>query len=170
MIVSELVLGVLATGYFAPLPALISAIFPVQVRTTGMSLGYNIDVTVFGGFAPFILTAMIAATGSLLVPGFYLVSIAALSLVSVIVSRKVFAQCQRGSTRGGAFHTQGTRPLVTCRAGIAVRWRQQVDVAASNCSSASSRYRASARSAAAVSPRLSSVTISAFRSMWPLWN
>lgn len=90
--VSELVLGVLATGYFAPLRALISAIFPVQVRTTGMSLGYNIGVTVFGGFAPFILTALIAATGSLLVPGFYLVSIAALSLVSVIVSRKVFAQ------------------------------------------------------------------------------
>jgi MHS family proline/betaine transporter-like MFS transporter len=92
IVVIELVLGVLATGYFAPLPALISAIFPVQVRTTGMSLGYNIGVTVFGGFAPFILTALIAATGSLLVPGFYLVSIAVLSLASLLVSRKAFAQ------------------------------------------------------------------------------
>jgi MFS family permease len=42
--------------------------------------------------APFILGALIAATGSLLVPGFYLVAIAALSLTSVLVSRKVFAQ------------------------------------------------------------------------------
>ena len=92
IVIIELVLGILATGYFAPLPALISAIFPVQVRTTGMSLGYNIGVTVFGGFAPFILVALIATTGSLLVPGFYLVAIAALSLMSVLVSRKVFAQ------------------------------------------------------------------------------
>lgn len=92
MIFIELVLAVLATGYFAPLPALMTAVFPVQVRTTGMSLGYNIGVTVFGGFAPFILTALIAATGSLLVPGFYLVAIGVLSLASLIVARRVFTQ------------------------------------------------------------------------------
>ena len=34
-----------------------------------MSLGYNIGVTVFAGFAPFILTFRISTTGSLLVPG-----------------------------------------------------------------------------------------------------
>jgi len=92
MIGIELVLGVLATLYFAPLPAIMSAMFPVQIRTTGLSLGYNIGVTVFGGFAPFILTFLISATGSLLVPGYYLVAIAALSLGSLVVSRRVFRQ------------------------------------------------------------------------------
>jgi len=92
MIGIELVLGVLATAYFAPLPAIMSAMFPVQIRTTGLSLGYNIGVTVFGGFAPFILTFLISTTGSLLVPGYYLVAIAALSLGSLVVSRRVFKQ------------------------------------------------------------------------------
>ncbi|MBC7723285.1 MAG: MFS transporter [Burkholderiaceae bacterium] len=92
IIVIELILGTLATLYFAPLPAIMAAMFPVQIRTTGLSLGYNIGVTVFGGFAPFILTALISATGSLLVPGFYLVAIAAISLASIIVARRVYRQ------------------------------------------------------------------------------
>jgi len=92
IVLIELVLGILATLYFAPLPAIMSAMFPVQIRTTGLSLGYNVGVTVFGGFAPFILTFLINTTGSLLVPGFYLAAIAALSLVSLIVARRVFHQ------------------------------------------------------------------------------
>nr|WP_146069482.1 MFS transporter [Cryobacterium sp. Y11] len=92
MIGIELVLGVLATAYFAPMPAIMSAMFPVQIRTTGLSLGYNIGVTVFGGFAPFIVTFLIGTTGSLLVRGYYLVAVAALSLCSIVVSRRVFQQ------------------------------------------------------------------------------
>jgi len=92
MIFIEAVFGLLATAYFAPLPAVLSAIFPAQIRTTGMSLGYNIAVTVFGGFAPFILTWLIASTGSLLAPSYYLFGIAALSLVSLTVVRRKFKQ------------------------------------------------------------------------------
>lgn len=92
MILVELVLSVLATAYFAPLPAIMSAMFPAQIRTTGLSLGYNIGVTVFGGFAPFILTWLIGSTGSLLVPGYYLVAIAVIAAVSLAVSRKVYRQ------------------------------------------------------------------------------
>lgn len=92
MIGIELVFGFLATAYFAPLPALLAAIFPPQIRTTGMSLGYNIAVTVFGGFAPFILTWLIAGTGSLLAPSFYLLAIAAVSLSSLAVVRRVYRQ------------------------------------------------------------------------------
>lgn len=92
MILVELILSVLATAYFAPLPAIMSAMFPAQIRTTGLSLGYNIGVTVFGGFAPFILTWLIGSTGSLLVPGYYLVAIAAISVVSLVISRRVYRQ------------------------------------------------------------------------------
>ena len=67
-------------------------IFPTQIRTTGMSLGYNISVTVFGGSAPFILTWLIATTGSLLAPSYYLFAIAAMSLASLIIARRVFSQ------------------------------------------------------------------------------
>ncbi|MFC8410108.1 MFS transporter [Arthrobacter sp. NPDC057259] len=92
MIVVELVLSVLATAYFAPLPAIMSSMFPARIRSTGLSLGYNIGVTVFGGFAPFILTALIGSTGSLLVPGYYLVAIAIIAAGSLTVARKVYKQ------------------------------------------------------------------------------
>ena len=90
MIVVELVLSVLATAYFAPLPAIMSSMFPARIRSTGLSLGYNIGVTVFGGFAPFILTWLIGTTGSLLVPGYYLVAVAVIASVSLAISRKVY--------------------------------------------------------------------------------
>ncbi|MDQ0730525.1 MFS transporter [Arthrobacter sp. B1I2] len=92
MIMVELILSLLATAYFAPLPAIMSSMFPARIRSTGLSLGYNIGVTVFGGFAPFILTWLIDKTGSLLVPGYYLVVVAAIATASLAVSRKVFRQ------------------------------------------------------------------------------
>ena len=92
MVVVELVLSVLATSYFAPLPAIMSSMFPARIRSTGLSLGYNIGVTVFGGFAPFILTWLIGSTGSLLVPGYYLVAIAVIASVRLAISRKVYRQ------------------------------------------------------------------------------
>lgn len=88
----QIVLGLLATAYFAPMPALMSAIFPVQVRTTGLSLGYNIAVTIFGGFAPFILTWLIDSTGSRLSPSYYLFAVALMALVSLSMARGRFSQ------------------------------------------------------------------------------
>lgn len=88
----EVIFGLLATAYFAPLPALLASVFPPQIRTTGMSLSYNIAMTIFGGFAPFILTWLIAATGSLLAPSFYMLAIAGLSVVSILLVRKKYGQ------------------------------------------------------------------------------
>ena len=46
---------ILLAFYFGPLPALLAVMFPTNIRSTGMSVSYNIGVTVFGGFAPLIL-------------------------------------------------------------------------------------------------------------------
>ena len=66
----QIVLGILLAFYFGPLPALLAEMFPTNIRSTGMSVSYNIGVTVFGGFAPLILTWLIASTGSLLAPSY----------------------------------------------------------------------------------------------------
>jgi len=76
--------------YFAPLAALMADVFPIQTRVTGMSLSYNLSVTIFGGFAPVIATGLIALTGSQLAPSFYLIGAAALSITALLVaSRKL---------------------------------------------------------------------------------
>ena len=66
-----------------PGPGLLAGLFPVEVRSTGMAISYNVGVTVFGGFAPLTVTWLIGATGSKLVPAFYIIAAAVLSMVVV---------------------------------------------------------------------------------------
>ena len=80
-------LALLKSVYFGALPALMSEMFPSATRSTGMSVAYNIGVTVFGGFTPAVVTWLISATANRSAPSFYLmvtamVSLAALASVS----------------------------------------------------------------------------------------
>lgn len=89
LIAVQVAMGVVVTGYFAALPGLLSEIFPVATRTTGMSLAYNIAVTVFGGFGPFIIAWLIRETGEKVAPSFYLMFAALLSFIALVAARKV---------------------------------------------------------------------------------
>lgn len=82
--------GILMALYFGPLPALYADLFPTAVRTTGMAVGYNIGVLVFGGFAGAIFTALIEWTGSNMSLIYYFIVVALLSLVSVVIARRSF--------------------------------------------------------------------------------
>ena len=84
----QVVLGLQMAFYFGPLPALLSFLFPTSVRGTGMSISYNVGVTLFGGFAPIVLTALISASGSLLAPSFYLMGVALVSGVALLAIRR----------------------------------------------------------------------------------
>jgi MHS family proline/betaine transporter-like MFS transporter len=64
-------------------PGLLAGLFPVSVRSTGMAISYNVGVTVFGGFAPLTVTWLIATTGNKLMPAFYIIAAATLSIVVV---------------------------------------------------------------------------------------
>ena len=64
-------------------PGMLASLFPVEVRSTGMAISYNVVVTAFGGFAPLTVTWMIHATGSDLVPAFYLIGAGLLSILVV---------------------------------------------------------------------------------------
>jgi MHS family proline/betaine transporter-like MFS transporter len=58
-------------------------------RYTALSIGYNIAVAIFGGFAPFIATWLIRETGSTLAPSFYLMAAAAITFVIVLNIREM---------------------------------------------------------------------------------
>lgn len=90
LIAVQIVFAFLMTGYFAALPGLLSEIFPVATRTTGMSLAYNVAVTVFGGFGPFIIAWLIRATGTKAAPSFYLIFAALVSLAALVALRRRF--------------------------------------------------------------------------------
>lgn len=84
LLVAVVWVAVLKAMYFAPIPALMSELFPTRTRTTGMALGYNIGTTIFGGFTPLAVASLIAATGNNLAPGLYLMFAAMVSLFTVV--------------------------------------------------------------------------------------
>ncbi|WGW12880.1 MFS transporter [Saxibacter everestensis] len=76
-----LVLFAAALGLVAgPTPALLSELTPEKVRTTYLGIVYAIANAAFGGFAPYIVIALISSTGLLISPAIYLV---ALELIAV---------------------------------------------------------------------------------------
>jgi MFS transporter, MHS family, proline/betaine transporter len=62
-------------------PAAYAELFPTRVRYTALSIGCNIAVAIFGGFAPFIATWLIKETGNPLAPAFYVVAAAVITFV-----------------------------------------------------------------------------------------
>ena len=72
-------LQLLKAGYSGVLPSLLGEQFPVATRAIGVALSFSTAVTIFGGFAPFIATWLIAQTGDPLSPSYYLVVTAAMS-------------------------------------------------------------------------------------------
>jgi MHS family proline/betaine transporter-like MFS transporter len=90
----QILFGILLALYSGAGPAAISEIFPTHLRSTWMTSGYALSVAIFGGFAPFIATWLIQATGSPMAPTYlYLLPAAVISLL-VIWSMKETAGTQ----------------------------------------------------------------------------
>jgi MFS transporter, MHS family, proline/betaine transporter len=80
----QILFGVLLALYSGAGPAAISEIFPTHLRSTWMTSGYALSVAIFGGFAPFIATWLVQATGSPVSPTYlYLVPSAVISLLVI---------------------------------------------------------------------------------------
>jgi len=92
MVVVIALLGVIMSFYFGPMPALLSNLFPAAIRGSGLSVTYNIGVTLLGGIAPLVLTWLLSVTGSLDAPSLYYMAIAVISLIGLGFARRKYAQ------------------------------------------------------------------------------
>jgi MFS transporter, MHS family, proline/betaine transporter len=81
---AQLTMIVFLSFFSGACPATYSEIFPTKVRYTALSIGYNIAVAIFGGFAPVIATWLIKVTGSNLAPAFYLIAAAVITFLVVL--------------------------------------------------------------------------------------
>lgn len=76
-------------GFYCGIPyATMTELFPAKVRSTGIALGYNIPVAVFGGSAPFIASWLIGETGNTSSPGGYFAFTAVISIIGLIFLRE----------------------------------------------------------------------------------
>jgi MHS family proline/betaine transporter-like MFS transporter len=88
-------LNLVKGGYSGVLPSLMSEQFPVETRAVGVAFSYSVSVTIFGGFAPFFATWLIAQTGDNLSPSYYLMATALFSIVALTVIQRCPAFTER---------------------------------------------------------------------------
>jgi len=81
--IAQLILVLLLALYAGPGPAVYCELFPTRVRYTALSVGYNVPVAIFGGFAPFIATWLIQSTGNPLSPAFYVIAASLATLITM---------------------------------------------------------------------------------------
>ncbi len=84
----QLVAAVLMAIFSGPGPALLCELFPLSVRTTGLSVGYNLVTAIFGGFAPFVGTLLVRLTGQRVAPSYYVIACALVSLAAIASMRE----------------------------------------------------------------------------------
>lgn len=77
-------LAVFVAGHIVPVLVMIPELFPKPVRATGIALTYVVSASFFGGFSPFIASWLVALTGNVLAPAWYVAAACAVSLVPVI--------------------------------------------------------------------------------------
>jgi MHS family proline/betaine transporter-like MFS transporter len=76
--------GILVSSFTSVAPIVLSGLFPTGVRATGVSLTYNGAFTLFGGFAPAILTWFTStAAGSVFAPAWYVAASAVPAIIAI---------------------------------------------------------------------------------------
>ena len=71
--------------------------FPTSARSTALGLAYNVGNAALGGTAPLIVGALVAATGNLLVPAYYLIGAAIFGYISTLGIKETSRRPLNGS-------------------------------------------------------------------------
>jgi MHS family proline/betaine transporter-like MFS transporter len=79
------VMALLLLPMASTIPATLPALFPTRIRYGAFAIGYNVSTALFGGTAPVIVTFLITATGSKLIPGFYLMAAAVVAAPAIMM-------------------------------------------------------------------------------------
>jgi MHS family proline/betaine transporter-like MFS transporter len=95
-------LNLVKAGYSGVLPTVLSELFPVATRAVGVAFSFSVSVTLFGGFAPFVATWLIARTGDPLSPAYYLMATALLSIIALMAIARRAASADSGRSPGRA--------------------------------------------------------------------
>jgi MFS transporter, MHS family, proline/betaine transporter len=73
-IAGQVGLMALVVGWSGPVSAVFSELLPTVTRYSGLSVGYNLAMAIFGGTAPLVATALISLTGDHTAPSWYLIA------------------------------------------------------------------------------------------------
>lgn len=92
--VVEFVLAFVLGIYGGSAATAMADLFPVGVRATGLTVGYNVGIIAFGGFAPLVVQWLIEVTKSPLAPAYYDLAGLVCAIIAVILLPEPWSEPQ----------------------------------------------------------------------------
>ncbi|WP_051341757.1 MFS transporter [Pseudonocardia spinosispora] len=83
-VAATLGLGVILAAILGTYAVWSAEVFPTRTRQGGLSIAYNVTAALFAGTVPYLMTLLITWTGSILVPGPYLMVAALIGLAAAL--------------------------------------------------------------------------------------
>lgn len=103
-----LIMGLLLICFSATMPSTLPSLFPTEVRGGGLSIAFNVSVSLFAGTTSVVVGALVSATGDLNWPAYYLVVAGLIGAVSIWFTQESNGRCLWGSPPAAASHEEAT--------------------------------------------------------------
>ncbi|WP_166462592.1 MFS transporter [Amycolatopsis acidicola] len=87
-LIGLLIMGLTLICFSAVLPSTLPAMFPTFIRAGGLSIAFNISVSLFGGTTSTVMSALVTATGDLNWPAYYLIAAGVIGAISIMLTRE----------------------------------------------------------------------------------
>lgn len=88
LVAAQMVIALLLACHAACASTVLSNLYPTAFRATGVGFSYALGVSVFGGFTPLIVTALLSKTGDNMVVSYYLGAAALITCTGLVLLRK----------------------------------------------------------------------------------
>jgi MHS family proline/betaine transporter-like MFS transporter len=86
--IAQVVIAIFLALYASTASTVLGELFPTEIRATGVSLAYSFGVTIFGGFTPVFVTALLGYTGDKLSIAYYLIGAALFSALPIVLMQR----------------------------------------------------------------------------------
>ena len=106
-----LIMGLLLICFSATMPSTLPTLFPTKVRGGGLSIAFNVSVSLFAGTTSVVVGALVSATGDLNWPAYYLIIAGVVGVVSIWFTQEPNGRHMWGSSPS-AVDEQEARELV----------------------------------------------------------
>ncbi|MFF5971738.1 glycine betaine/L-proline transporter ProP [Streptomyces sp. NPDC012769] len=107
-----LMLGLSLLCMLGTMSAALPALFPTSLRYGSLSVGYNVSTSLFGGTTPLVITALIGATGSSLMPAYYAMGAALVGVIAVACMKETAQQPLEGSPPAVETHEEAAQMVM----------------------------------------------------------
>ncbi|WP_218647521.1 glycine betaine/L-proline transporter ProP [Sphingobium lactosutens] len=92
-----MVMGIVLVCFTSSMPSTLPALFYTPVRYSGLSIAFNLSVSLFGGTTPLITAWLVQTTGDPLVPAYYLMGAGLIGVITMLTVRETAGLPLRGS-------------------------------------------------------------------------